>query len=733
MSKDRSQPARPRILCFCDSPTLTTGFSVVVREILRRWAAAGFEIHIWGIAFQGTGYWHHPWCRIQPAQSPASHWSSPGNMAAFLKLLRNGGFTHCFILQDTFMMAQHDFPKALAGACKEKGIRSLMYFPVDGPLQPEWTDILAAVDVPVAYTEYGRAEALRALVKRGHLNSECKSKNAKGEAVSGIFVLPHGVNQEVFRPDPRRGELRKIFWAEPWVQDSDFLMVNVNVHQTRKDVCRSLEILAELKARGVPARLLMHMKNEYDGIRLDRVAAGLGLKLREDWHHHDECFTQGSGKGSLSSAQLAGLYNIADLCLTTTLGEGWGLSITEALACGCPVALPMHTSCQEIFARFTELGMGNRFVALRTGDTAPPMPSDNSHRRPRVDVRFAADRIQDYYASGTWRERPALNSAVAQWLDWNRIAAEMLKLLLSESKSEITSKKGEDYYLEFAHGLGDIFVQCYQRGAYNVLRDLGPNDKARVAIISHNPAAKELLEWHPKRNQIEIVDCGYYPDVFTKTSDAELRKKHNLPPADPWNQVLPEKTGAVVFHPSPEDERVLSGLEFGIGSEARTQELKKPLIVLAASAGLPDRDIPADLIERIVDRMIGAGLRVVVAGRDYERHGHREWHPTLPEFLSSGLVLDLVDKLSAAGTAELVRRCAGIVTCHSALCSLGWLLRKPTLLLYPQTTWERHFKFRDRWAFGCDYPETVHARFEDYTPALVERFLEAMKPELRNS
>jgi hypothetical protein len=60
-----------------------------------------------------------------------------------------------------------------------------------------------------------------------------------------------------------------------------------------------------------------------------------------------------------------------------------------------------------------------------------------------------------------------------------------------------------------------------------------------------------------------------------------------------------------------------------------------------------------------------------------------------------------------------VQASAGLVTCHSALNLLAWHVRKPQLLLYPRSAWERHMRVPDQWAFGIGYPETVYAAFED--------------------
>ena len=49
-----------------------------------------------------------------------------------------------------------------------------------------------------------------------------------------------------------------------------------------------------------------------------------------------------------TEAQLRSIYNASDLYLTTNLGEGWGLTVTEAMACELPIVAPLHTSITEI-------------------------------------------------------------------------------------------------------------------------------------------------------------------------------------------------------------------------------------------------------------------------------------------------------------------------------------------------------------------------------------------------
>ncbi len=431
-----------KILCLCDSLTTTTGFAKVATNLINRWTALGAEVHIWGIGFLGYKYREHPNVLLMPAGTgrQQDHWASLERLSLFLGQLQVGGYTHVWIMQDTFLLVGYDFPRTLRRLCREHKIRSLLYFPVDAPLEPGWTDILAAVDVPVAYTEFGRAEAKKKLARRKadirELNTRCDAEG-KPEAKLDmadlnydveVKVLPHGVDPKIFHPLEDRAGLRKNFWKSEWLGPEDFLLVNVNVNQRRKDVTRSLEILSGLKAKGVPAKLVMHMRRTSEsGLNLLHVGNQLGLEYNRDWTDHDPVFTAGSAHAGFSEAQMCQLYNIADLYLTTSLGEGWGLGITEALACGTPVALPCHTSCGEIGQRAGAEGLEQNIVLLPGEPGHVVQESDNSRLRQRVDLPQAIEAIGSYWSQGLHKKRPPLSPTIRQWLDWDRIAGAMLE------------------------------------------------------------------------------------------------------------------------------------------------------------------------------------------------------------------------------------------------------------------------------------------------------------------
>jgi glycosyltransferase involved in cell wall biosynthesis len=444
---DHERPLK--LLCLCDSPTVQTGFGRVAANLLKRWHPY-FEggIDVWAINYTGQPHPFQQLYRLFPANNTGTGgWERAENFSRFLKLIQGGEYTHVFPLQDTFQLSQHGFPLALKNLCDHKGVKTMLYYPVDAALEAEWTDIVRSVDVAVAYTEYGRQESLKGL--RALLGEEAyrAAINAKrlrpGASLEGflktvtlslppIHVLPHGSDPAVFHPVADRPALRAV--AIKNLAPGDFLMVNVNANQRRKDTPRSLQLLAELKERwpvkDTRPKLILHMSNpSVDGVDLEVVGRQLGLKLGEDWTHNGQLFA--SNWALAGEDKVNTLYNLADLVISTSLGEGWGLSITEAIAAGAPVATPDHTSCAELAQVINALThqVSERATLLPVEKHGVVHTHDNSRVRPRVDVEKAAGKILEGIVSGRFAERVAMPPALADWLSWDRIAGRFLELM----------------------------------------------------------------------------------------------------------------------------------------------------------------------------------------------------------------------------------------------------------------------------------------------------------------
>ena len=96
------------------------------------------------------------------------------------------------------------------------------------------------------------------------------------------------------------------------------------------------------------------------------------------------------------------MYNVADVCLTTTLGEGWGLISTESMACKTPICGPNITSFREIFN--TEEGFDPetaRGIPIAAGSTSSEWTcigqTDNERIRLLTNVDDAVSKLYWVY------------------------------------------------------------------------------------------------------------------------------------------------------------------------------------------------------------------------------------------------------------------------------------------------------------------------------------------------
>ena len=388
-------------MAFCDTPTINTGFARVARNLLTRWTGDN-TVHCVGINFDGLGYEKVP---FQLFPGGRHDWNSFARLDALLRRLDEGDYTHLWMLADPDSLSVHGFPKALRSLAKRKKIKVMLYYPVDASLETEWLAILDAVDVAVAYTEYGRQQSRLALKR----------------SLYPIEVIPHGV-EACFAPldvdrrlAARRIEIGQGAAAKTFLQPDDFLIVNVNKNEWRKDLLRTLEIFQVLREdHGVPAKLLFRTADTstMGGIVLPLAAKQLGLTRGVEW----------DAIGPVEDNELVALYNAADLYLTTSLGEGWGLGVTEAMACHCPVAMPRHTSLAEI---------GEHQSVVWLPQEAGRVCGADTRLRSRVDLVLAAQAIADQYRSGRLGKGMRRSPLPGDLWTWDQVADKMLGLLLA--------------------------------------------------------------------------------------------------------------------------------------------------------------------------------------------------------------------------------------------------------------------------------------------------------------
>jgi D-inositol-3-phosphate glycosyltransferase len=369
-----------KVLILADSPTCITGFGKVAKHICKTLHDSGaFEIAVVGINYDGTPANPMPY-EIVPATSALvpQYREDLYGRAKTIDILRNGAFDIFFCIQDmgvaaTFMPKVKEIQDALP---PEKKFVSIFYTPVDSHLttQKEWVRAgLEPFDFPVTYTEYGKKEILK-------VNPLLADR---------IDICPHGVDTEDFHPmPPDKIELFKRNGMNRMDFRNKFIVLNVNRNQIRKDYLRTFKAFAELKAMVPSAFLLVIAQlNDQGGDLLD-MARQCGLEYGRDWLAPADYI---AAKGySVQTINMC--YNIADVVFSTTVGEGWGLSSTEAMAVGKPCVFPDNTSLNEIF------GGGERGYLVPCGSNPDQWVchghNDSSLVRPAIDVREAAKALK---------------------------------------------------------------------------------------------------------------------------------------------------------------------------------------------------------------------------------------------------------------------------------------------------------------------------------------------------
>lgn len=157
-------------------------------------------------------------------------------------------------------------------------------------------------------------------------------------------VVPLGVDTELYRPMDRT-EARLLSGIPASLRDV-FIVGNINRNQPRKRMDLFVSYFAEwITTHKIPdAYAYVHYAPTGDEVfdlgQLMGYYGFAGDKLRL-LTSETEIFN------GLPEAKVARLYSAFDVMMTTTQGEGWGLTTMEGMACGVPQIVPKWSALGE--------------------------------------------------------------------------------------------------------------------------------------------------------------------------------------------------------------------------------------------------------------------------------------------------------------------------------------------------------------------------------------------------
>lgn len=323
MDKDKK-----RILFYGDSPVANTGFAQVSKNVLDKLYKTGkYEIDIVGINHMGTYYDQkaYPYRIFSP-----DHHTDTYGIGALQDILSRFKYDYLFILNDPGFCTD-ELIAYLDGMRKNQGFKIVYYSPVDTDFffKKLW-DSLSFADRIVLYADFAK---------------ELVSKVATAEEMKKVRVINHGCDLD-FMPVPV--DKKKVIRKGLGLKDKDFFIISVNRNQWRKDIARLMYAFLLFNKQRPDSFLYIHAKNKDYGGNLSAQLGNAALHAGLDPMKVD-CIKIASGElEDISRGALSTIFGSADLFVSATKGEGWGLTTTEAFRLKVPVIVPRNTSNTEI-------------------------------------------------------------------------------------------------------------------------------------------------------------------------------------------------------------------------------------------------------------------------------------------------------------------------------------------------------------------------------------------------
>ena len=236
------------------------------------------------------------------------------------------------IFLDTFMMFEAKFMD-----CDTSPAKTFFYYPSDGGggLPSNCDQILRKVNLPISMSKFGQLQV---------------------EKVHGIksVYIPHAFDPKLFYPESfeKKKELRK-----KWELEGKFVIGCVARNQGRKMLDRGIKAF-KLFSLDVPnAVLLLHTDPK------DTAQATDIVKLIKDVELTNRVlFTGTSFYEPFTYKAMNEVYNLMDIFLLPTSGEGFGIPIVEAMACGVPQLVTDYTTTKELVTDHIPTGEAIKLV-----------------------------------------------------------------------------------------------------------------------------------------------------------------------------------------------------------------------------------------------------------------------------------------------------------------------------------------------------------------------------------
>ncbi len=373
--------SKKRILWVGDSPTLFTGFGRVAREVLTRLHATGkYDITCLGWYYDGRPY--------DTNALPFEIYRT-GNTEFGQDVL--GGIIEArepdvmISLGDIWMV---QWIQQIPQRAQTKWVG---YFPLDGgPLHSSFGPVIRAMDVPVCYSKFAQ-DVIAADAPDIHTE-----------------LIYHGVDADTFHPIADKVACKR----EEGIGDR-FVVGCVARNQARKQIPILVKAFARFAEDKDDVFLYLHMAPRDAGWDMPELLRRYRLQYKAH-------ISGATVNEALTDEQLNGVYNCFDVFALPTMGEGFGLPIVEAMACGVPVVVTDYSACVELVEGRGELIKVRDLLTL----------GQNNIDQAVADVDDLTARLEKLYADPSLRQAHGhAGRQFAETLAWDALMPQWTALI----------------------------------------------------------------------------------------------------------------------------------------------------------------------------------------------------------------------------------------------------------------------------------------------------------------
>lgn len=305
-------------ILICADGACATGFAQVTHNLVynlwKDWNLVGLLINHHGDS--------HPIMQYMKVYCPTAKVN--GDVYGFSRIeeiVKKEKIDLIFIINDPWVAAEYlEYINALP---KEISVKKVLYTPVDATnLRESYVKPLNEFDQVIAYTEFGK--------------EQLELSGLEKEAV----VVTHGVDTSVFYPIDKRDARQQLNIPVDW-----YIVQCVNRNSLRKRIDLAMYYFAEWVHRtNKPNNVKFYYHGAVRDEGIDPIQLAKAFQINDRVLVPPVTMTANEG---VPIEKLRMIYNSADVHISMSVGEGFGLTVAESMACRIPNAVPNHSAFSE--------------------------------------------------------------------------------------------------------------------------------------------------------------------------------------------------------------------------------------------------------------------------------------------------------------------------------------------------------------------------------------------------